>query len=295
MTKKITHLQLKALLLPAMTLIFVSGCIHKDTNKVKTKIPKRVVTKEKNTPQKENPKKEEKKYFRDLDYDGHKRVKNKLLAEGRKEAAINHIEKMIPLCDDIRELRDLTLEIADLFFETGNLKKSESLYTEFGNLYPGDKNIEYATYKSILCSYWLTLDTERDQTKTKNAIEISKKFLDRSDIFHKYNNEVEKILVDCQNKLLESEINIFKFYINQGDLLSAKTRLANIEKEFLKDMPHTEPQIIMLTCELAEKLNDKDLLEKKQQELKLKFPRYNQKETIILAKNEKKPSFLDKF
>ena len=136
MTKKITHLQLKALLLPAMTLIFVSGCIHKDTNKVKTKIPKRVVTKKKNTPQKENPKKEEKKYFRDLDYDGHKRVKNKLLAEGRKEAAINHIEKMIPLCDDIRELRDLTLEIADLFFETGNLKKSESLYTEFGNLYP---------------------------------------------------------------------------------------------------------------------------------------------------------------
>jgi len=283
-TKRINFFKLQALLLSVMSLLFTSGCIHKGPNKAK---------KQKPIQQKKVAKKAGKKYFRDLDYDDHKKIKNRLLTEGRKESAIKHIEKMIPLCNSIQEIRDLTLEIADLFFETGDLKKAESLYSSFGELYPGDRNIEYATYKSILCCYWLTLDTERDQSKTRDAIERSKNFLTRSDIFHKYNDKVSEILVDCQSKLLESEVKVFKFYINRGDLLSAKTRLANMEKEFLKDMPSAEPKLIMLACEFAEKINDKELLEKKQEELKTKFPNHKE-ETIVVAKN-KKPSFLNKF
>jgi len=289
----IKKIKIKALLLSIVSLIFISGCLHKNTNKIETKVPKRKITEKAKKTTQETPKKREKKYFRDLNYEDHKEIKSKLIAEGRKETAIKHIEKMIPLCNSIQEIRDLTLEIADLYFETGDLKKAENLYESFGDLYPGDKNIEYATYKSILCSYWLTLDTERDQSKTKNAIAQSKKFLDRSDIFHEYNDEVEKILADCQDKFLESEIKVFNFYMHQGDYISAKTRLASIEKEFLKDMPSAEPRLIMLACEFAEKINDKALLEKKQQELKTKFPRHKE-ETLIVAKN-KKPSFLDKF
>jgi len=229
--------------------------------------------------------KRRKKYFRDLNYEEHKQVKNKLLKNGKRETAITHIEKMIPLCDEIHELRDLKLEIADLYFETGSLKKAETLYSEFAQLYPGDGNIEYAIYKLILCSYWLTLDNERDQSQTRSTINQSKKFLEQPEIFNQYNSEVKQILVSCQNRLLESEINVFNFYINQGDYLSAKTRLANIEKEFLKELPEVEPQLIMLTCQLAEKINDKELLAKKQEELQTRFPDYqeNINNTIVIA------------
>ena len=274
------------LLYPMLLLLFLSGCGPKDNQKI-SKNNKMTTIKDKDI------NKKKKTYFRDLDYEGHKRIKNKLLAEKRRETAITHIEKMIPLCDDIQEISNLTLELADLYFDIGNLRKAESWYNSFEQLYPGDKNIEYANYKSILCSYWLTLDAERDQSPTKNAIERSKKFLARSDIYHEYTDEVAKILADCQNKLLESEIKVFNFYLKQGDYLSAKTRLANMEKEFLKDMPKAEPQLLMLACDFAEKVNNTTLLKEKKQELQTKFPNYQQDSTIVA--HNKKPSFLNKF
>jgi len=243
--------------------------------------------------------KKQKKYFRDLTYEDLQESKTRLLAEGRQATAIKHIEKMIPLCNNIQELRDLTIELADLFFETGNLRKAEELYSQFGQLYPGDQNIEYATYKSILCNYWMTLDTERDQSLTRTTVNLSKKFLARSDIFNQYTDEVQKILVDSQSKIFESEINVFKFYLNHGDELSAKTRLANIQKEFLEDMPHIEAQLIVLACDLARTFDRQKLLQEKQAELAAKFPNYLEQQqagqSIVLAANEKVDSFVDKF
>ena len=238
------------------------------------------------------------KYFRDLTYDELKINKERLVKEGKKDAAINHLEKMIPLSNDIEELRDMTLEIADLLFETGNLKKSEILYRRFVQLYPSDKNTEYASYKGILCGFWQTLDSQRDQTKTKDTIQMAEEFIERSDVFTKYTGEVSKILVQCNNSIFESEENIFRFYINRGDFLSAKNRLENMEKEF-KALEGAEPKMILLACELAEAIDDKKLLEEKSNELQTKFPNYQ--ETITLAQNnttkdkDKKSSFVDKF
>jgi len=233
------------------------------------------------------------KAFRDLTYEELKENKNRLVKEGRKETAIRHIEKMMPMCNDIQELRDMTLEIADLLFDSGDLKKAEQLYTQFTQLYPGDKNIEYASYKAILCSFWKTLDAQRDQTKTRHTIELAEKFLERSTIFTKHSPEVSKILVNCKNKLFESEVNIFRFYLDRGDFTSAKNRLENIEKEFQGALTEAEPQIILMACDLATKINDEELLQEKTDELKLKFPNYE--ETIKIVKSEKKATFLDKF
>ncbi|EKD23427.1 MAG: hypothetical protein ACD_82C00046G0001 [uncultured bacterium] len=207
---------------------------------------------------------------------------------------------MIPLCDNIQELRDLSLEISDLLFDEGELKKAETLYSNFCQSYPGDKNIEYANYRAILCNYWLTLDKERDQSFTKNTINLAKSFLERSEIFKQYSDDVEKILVDCQNKLLESDISIFKEYLNLGDQLSAKTRLACIEKDFSDHIPNLEPKMLALSCEYAQVFNDQNLLDTKQKELNTKFPEWKD-EPIILADNKKivktkdQKAFIDKF
>lgn len=221
------------------------------------------------------------KAFRDLSYDELKQSKERLVNEGKKDTAIKHIEKMIPLCNNINELRDLSLEISDLLFDTGDLKKAEQLYSQFCQSYPGDKNIEYANYRSILCNYWLTLDKERDQSATKNTINLAENFLERSEVFQKYNEDVKNILADCQATLLESEINVFKEYLNLGDQLSAKTRLASIEKEFSNKIPGIEPMLLALSCEYAELFSDKNLLDLKQQELSAKYPDFDSQNFVV--------------
>ncbi len=172
--------------------------------------------------------------------------------------------------------------------------KAEGKNEKFDVLIIDDRlyGLEYASYKALLCCFWQTLDSERDQSKTKQTIDLAQKFLERSAVFTKYTDEVTKILADGQHKLFDSEVNIFRFYLNKNDFLSAKSRLKNIEKDFLPILADKEPQLIMLTCELAKKQNNKELLAQKQKELKEKFPEMD--ETIKLAKGPKN-SFVNKF
>ena len=60
---------------------------------------------------------------------------------------------MIPLCNDLQEKGNIILELADLYFDCGNLKDAELRYKEFYTFYPGNTSIEYAHYKAILCSF----------------------------------------------------------------------------------------------------------------------------------------------
>jgi len=240
--------------------------------------------------------KRKKKAFKDLTYEERMVLKGELIAQGRLETAVSHIEKMIPLCNNMEELRDLTLEIADLVFEAGNLSKAEGLYNKFVKHYPGDQNIEYACYKSILCSFWQTLDPENDQTKTKNTIDASQKFLERSNIFTTYNEDVSRILYACNDKLMESDISIFRSHLNRRDWGQAHHRLKLLEKEFLPIFPDAEPKLIMLACELAEKQDNQKLLTVKKAELAAKYPNYEEKQIILAQNEEKKPtSFTSRF
>jgi len=292
---KIKSITIAMLVMLSMTIVpMYSKKVSSQGSKTEKKAKKRAkkVAKKKKKAKKRAKKDTPKKAFKDLTYDDLKKAKNKLVAAGKKETAIKHIEKMIPLCNDIQELRNLTLEVADLLFDTGSRIKAEQLYTQFVQLYPGDPNIEYVSYKALLCCFWQTLDAERDQSKTKQAITLAQNFLDRSAVFTEYTDEVTNILVTSQNRLFDSEVNVFKFYLKQGDFLSAQSRLTNIEKDFLTALPEKEQEIIILTCELAEKQNNKELLAQKQGELKEKFPEIE--ESITLAKGPKH-SFVSKF
>lgn len=234
------------------------------------------------------------KKISDSNYEELKVVKEQLIAKGYKESAIKYIEKMVPLCTDLGELADLMLELADILFDLGSLIKAERLYGEFVHLYPGDKKAEYASYKEILCSYWKTLEYFRDQSKTKETVDLAKKFLERKDVFVTYKKQVQEIMSSCYEKLLDSEINIFNFYLKQENYTAARTRLANIEKEFLPLLPEKEPILITLACNLAEQQNDKQLLTSKKLELATKFPEFEKQKEIVASAKDKK-AFANKF
>ncbi len=230
-----------------------------------------------------------------MTYDELKEEKQKLIAKGNNEIAIKFIEKMVPLCSDLGELSDLMLELADLLFDAGNLEKAERLYSEFASMYPGHKKAEYASYKAIICSYWETLDHQRDQSKTKATIERAEAFIKQKATFVTYGDQVDEILYACREKLLESEMSIFHYYLQREDYVAAQTRLNNIEKEILPNLPAKEPVIISLACELATKQNNLTVLEEKKTILTQRFPDFVADAPVAVASASTTKRAVDRF
>jgi len=239
---------------------------------------------------------EKSKKISDLEYKELKKEKTRLLAKGDKYLAIKYLERMAPLCSDLAERAAILLELADLLFETNHMVKAERLYLEFLNLFPGDKRAEHANYHAIVCCFNQTKDYFRDQSKTQEVVELAKEFLSRKEVFTTYTDKVVSILKQCHEKLLESEMNIFNFYLKQGKILAAETRLKNIEREYTALLPDQEPLILSAGYNLAAKKNDPVLLAEKKAELDSRFPQYGKEVTVAKAgKKSERTSFVDKF
>jgi len=238
-----------------------------------------------------------KKRFGQLGYEELKKEKDRQIARGDHYLAIKYIEQMIPLCTDLGELSSIMLELADLLFKSELFVKAERLYKEFLSMYPGDPKAEYASYQAIVCCHKQTSDFFRDQTKTKEAIELAHEFIARKEVFTTHLEDVVKILQTCQEKMMQSEMNVFNFYIKQGNFLAAQTRLDNIGKEYIPILPHNEPLILQAACTLAEKQNDLVLLAEKKSDLQERFPEFVTEGATVVAQGDtkEKTNFVNKF
>jgi outer membrane assembly lipoprotein YfiO len=123
------------------------------------------------------------------------------------------------------------LEMAHLLFDVRDYTKASQMFNEFALLYPGCDEVESAMYQAIVSTSNLMLDAEHDQSKTIEVLELTQKFLERTSFTH-YKKEVEVIASQCEERLLESDINIFNFYISRGNYVAANTRLESIKKEY---------------------------------------------------------------
>jgi outer membrane assembly lipoprotein YfiO len=240
------------------------------------------------------------KIMRDMSYAELKEAKTRQLQKKDIPSALRYLEKMLPMSPTPEERRTDMLELADLYFDNGDLEKAGKLYTDFTHLYSGNSSVEYASYKSVLCSFYNTLASDRDQTRTKETIERGEKFLKRSRVFTTYAPEVEKIVTTCRNKLFDHEVGIFTFYLNRGRYTSAETRLKNIREFFVPALPETEPHILALEADLAQRLHTTthDEQYKKrmldiQTQLATKFPTYHQELVVAQTKNSRR--FINRF
>lgn len=236
-----------------------------------------------------------KKTLTDMSLEELKEAKNDRLAKKDKEGAIRYLEKMVTTCKDRDDLAAVLIELADLFFDTGKLVQAEKFYSQFYTLYPGNDNIEKAHYKAILCSFYLTLDNDRDQSKTQETLTLANAFLERKDVFTTYTQDVSSIQKECYGKLCQSDLSIAEFYLKRGkskDLVAANQRLENIRKDYLEHVPSLEPRILALEIEYATKTKDFTLAEQKRTLLANRFP---EAKTTRLAGDAKKTSFVDRF
>lgn len=214
--------------------------------------------------------------------------KQKAIAGKEIDIAIKYTEQQLKICDDIGKLASLCIELADLHFDLGQYEPAIKLYSEFCTLYPGNKLIEYAEYRTILALELCTLQADRDQTKTEETIDHCKKFIAR-DFFTTYKQEVIDIQRRCYLKLMESDIRICQFYLNQktaeSSFVDIENRLETIKTAYLPHVPEAKSMLIEFEIQYAEKKQDPALREAKQQSL---HELIIQTDAVVVGKNRKK-------
>lgn len=200
--------------------------------------------------------------FKDMDFQQLRQAKNVLIQEHDIDTAVQYLERMVVTGDDLKELESLRLELADLYFEQGELEKAESRYTEFITLYPSSSQREYASYKAILSCFYQTLSSDRDQTKTKDVVKLARGFIQTKDFTH-YMNDVTAITQLCQLKLFEHEVGIIEFYMHSRKLTAAEHRLIAVRDAY-GHLQQTEPLLLNLESQIALKRGNNELYQEKQ-------------------------------
>jgi len=123
--------------------------------------------------------------------------------------------------------RRALLRIADTYYEQGsqvNLVEAQYKYRDFINRYPTSDQAAYAMLRIAMCSYKQMEKPDRDQTKTKEAVE---KF---NDVLRSYPNsplraEAETRRQEVLDRLGKHEHIVARFYMKRGSYFAAVQRL----------------------------------------------------------------------
>ncbi len=194
--------------------------------------------------------------------------KNKNYVSASNDSLIIFTERLIKLSDDINQIANLMLDLAELYCEQKQWDKASALFKEFSHLYPGNEKTEYALYKGVLCLHETVknIDPERDQSKVKETIELAQKFLDRK-IFTQYKPEVIKIQTACYEQLVDYELGVVNFYLKNNNLAITQRRLDYIRTELLTKATTVTPKVLQYEITLAERKHDDALVTEKKMEL----------------------------
>jgi outer membrane assembly lipoprotein YfiO len=200
-----------------------------------------------------------------------KEGKEKALKQNDLATAVKYLDAMRLGCTDLEMAKDILLEMADIYYQLQEWTKAEKAYNEFILLYPGATRCAYAHYRAIECGWKLTLTPDRDQTKTEETLKLCQQFY-ATHPKSEYVDNVTRLATQCREKLLESDINIFNFYLKGNNLKAAQKRLDLITKEHLPDLPSAQPQVFEISFSLAQAQNNTQAALRAQLALGEQFP-----------------------
>ena len=179
----------------------------------------------------------------------------KALEEKDYDTATKYLDALRMVCTDTEELKNILLQLADLYYLRQEWAKAERAYNEFVMLYPGAQKCDYAHFRAVLCGSKLCLEPDRDQTKTQEVLKLADEFI----IAHKTSEhlvEVTELATECREKLLASDVNVFNFYMHNKNYRAAQKRLDTITKEHIPTLASAEPKTLELTIQLAQAQNN---------------------------------------
>lgn len=130
--------------------------------------------------------------------------------------------------------RRALLRIADTFYQQGdavNLVEAQYKYRDFINRYPGSDKADYAMLQIAMCSYEQMEKPDRDQQKTREALE---KFNDMLATYPKSAliPEAQKRRQDVLDRLAKHDHIIARYYIKRHSYNAAVIRLNNLVEKF---------------------------------------------------------------
>lgn len=206
-----------------------------------------------------------------------RKIADLALKLGWQDEAVKFLTRLMALLKSTIAIKNIKLEIADINFERGALKLAASGYEEFLKLYPGDKKAEYAQYKGLLSNFYTMLSADRDQTPTLNTIKLADAFLEKSDTYKQYNNDVKAIKERCYYALYDHEVTVFEYYMKKGSPKAAETRLVSLKNSYQGLLPDTQPKNLHMEYRVALAKNDTTGAQKVYKKLANLYPNYTKK------------------
>lgn len=119
------------------------------------------------------------------------------------------------------------LRIADTYFGQGgslNMVEAQYKYRDFINRYPGSEFADYAMLRIALVSHREMEGPERDQTKTREAVEKLREMIALYPE-SEHRPEAEEKLREALDRLAKSEHMVAKFYMNREEWDASVNRL----------------------------------------------------------------------
>jgi outer membrane assembly lipoprotein YfiO len=222
---------------------------------------------------------------KDMSLDNLLCAKEYAIALGQLEDASLYLERILQITEDQQILKTARLELADVYFDMGAFAKAGKHYGEYIVFYPGSLYREYAEYKAILCRFYQTLEHDRDQSKTKETLDLIQAYLD--EVGNKeYIGEIKNIQRLCYQKIVDKEIYVINYYAKQKSFNAAQTRLNSVRSLYAQTVQDLEPQLLVLEMSLAEQQKDTEMFERKRKELINQYPNFAS--TVLVDATQKK-------
>lgn len=206
----------------------------------------------------------------DMNFEELRENSGMLLKKQNHAEAAEILEETITRHPDRPDIHKFKIILADVYFKLERYQLAYQMYQNYAQQYPSHTRAEYAKYQAVLSKFYQTLKIDCDQTLTNETIAACKEYAAQP-YFKKYLQDVIDIQNTCEHKLINKEIYVFNFYLNQDKTDAARNRLNHIKSTFLSQKPSLEARLCYLECKLAQKINDKKSI---QENLALLTERY---------------------
>lgn len=155
--------------------------------------------------------------FKDKDYQG----------------AIEIYRQLRSAHSDFEKIPEVSMKIADAYYDSGNFERAASAYLQFVELYPGNPKVARAKFRTAMCYFKQIKNTDLDSRAVTIAAERFKEVRDNPDSGEWAKKASEKY-DDCMKKLGEKELYKARTYISMGKYKSARMAAKRVLEEYGK-------------------------------------------------------------
>jgi outer membrane protein assembly factor BamD len=134
---------------------------------------------------------------------------------------------------DFEKTPDVSVKIADAFYDSGDYEKAASAYLQFVELHPGHEQVARAKFRVAMCYFNQIKSIDLDSRAVTTAAERFKALRDNPDA-GEWGKKASEKYDACMKKLAEKELYKAHQYIRMGKYKSARMAAKRVLEEYGK-------------------------------------------------------------